>query len=120
VSPEAAFADSDIDRDRLNENLSKLRRDVAGVKDVLTRLAAQKGDEVAKTVRNVSQAVASHVGGAASGVADAGSELASSAKDQAKTFAAELESLTRRNPLGTVAGALFIGVVIGIMARGRS
>ena len=123
TSAESTFGDSaseSVDQDRLNQDVNKLRRDVASVKDALARLAAQKGDEVAKTFRNVSQTVTSHVGSAASGVADAGSELASSAKDQAKTFAAELENMTRRNPWGALAGAVLVGVIMGIIARGRS
>jgi hypothetical protein len=52
-------------------------------------------------------------------VADAGSELASSAKEHAKTFASELEGMARRNPLGTIAGALLVGLIIGMMSRGR-
>jgi ElaB/YqjD/DUF883 family membrane-anchored ribosome-binding protein len=68
----------------------------------------------------VSQTVASQVGDAASGVADAGSELASSAKEHAKTFASELEGMARRNPLGTIAGVLAVGVIVGMMLRGRS
>jgi ElaB/YqjD/DUF883 family membrane-anchored ribosome-binding protein len=43
--------------------------------------------------------------------------LVSSAGDQAKTFASELETMARRNPLGTLAGAVAIGVLIGIMGR---
>ena len=59
------------------------------------------------------QTVASQVGSATTGVTDAGSELASAAKDRAKTFASELEGIARRNPLGTIAGALLIGDVAG-------
>jgi ElaB/YqjD/DUF883 family membrane-anchored ribosome-binding protein len=104
----------------LNEDVNKLRRDVASLKDNFARLAAQAGGEAVKTVRNVSQAVASQVGGAASGAADAGSELASSAKEHVRTVASELEGMARRHPLGTIAGALVVGIVIGMMSRGRS
>jgi ElaB/YqjD/DUF883 family membrane-anchored ribosome-binding protein len=52
-------------------------------------------------------------------LADKSSELATSAKAQVKTFASELEAMARRNPLGTIAGALLVGVVIGMMSRGR-
>jgi ElaB/YqjD/DUF883 family membrane-anchored ribosome-binding protein len=48
------------------------------------------------------------------------SDLATSAKEHAKTFASELEGMAKRNPLGTIAGALVVGVVIGLMSRGRS
>jgi hypothetical protein len=51
---------------------------------------------------------------------DTGSELATSAKEHAKTFASELEGMARRNPLGTIAGVLLVGVIIGMMTRGRS
>jgi hypothetical protein len=75
--------------------------------------------EAAKTIRDIGETVAAQVGTTASGLADKGSELATSARDQAKTFASELEAMARRNPLGTIVGALLVGVVIGMMSRGR-
>ena len=56
---------------------------------------------------------------AASGAADTSSDLAASAKQHAKTFVSELEALARRNPLGTIAGTLMVGVIIGMISRGR-
>ena len=103
-----------------NEDLNRLRRDMASLSETVTYLASQVSDQAAKTVRSMSQMVASQVGSAASGVADTGSELASSARDQVKTFASELEGMARRNPLGTVAGALLVGVIIGMISRGRN
>jgi ElaB/YqjD/DUF883 family membrane-anchored ribosome-binding protein len=103
-----------------DEDLNKLRRDMASLSETIAYLASQVSDQAAKTVRNMSQMVASQVGGAASGVADTGSELASSARNQVKTFASELEGMARRNPLGTVAGALLVGVIIGMISRGRN
>jgi ElaB/YqjD/DUF883 family membrane-anchored ribosome-binding protein len=106
----------------LNEDVTKLQREVASLKDTFARLASQVSGEAAKTVRNVSQTVASQAGTVAGGVADAGSELASSAKEHAKTVVSELEAMARRNPLGTIAGAVLVGVIIGMisMSRGRS
>ena len=116
----AAHADSGKNSDdRLKENLQSLRRDVASLTDTLTRLASQIGGEAAKTVRDAGQSFSAQVGTAAGTLADAGSDLASSAKEQAKTFASELEGMARRNPLGTIAGALLVGIVIGMMSRGR-
>lgn len=112
--------DVGLEHVRHDEDLSKLRGDVASLTDTVTRLASQMSDQAVKTVRNVSQMVASQVSGTASGAADTGSELASSAKQHVKTFASELEGMARRNPLGTVAGALLVGVIIGMMSRGRS
>ena len=49
---------------------------------------------------------------------DIGAEIASTAKEQASTLVEEFEKVARRNPLGVVAGALFLGLLIGVM-RGR-
>ena len=92
---------------------------MASLKETFALLTSQAGGEAAKAMRNMSAAVASQVGDAASGVADTGSDLATSAKQQAKTFASELEAMARRNPLGTIAGTLMVGVIIGMMSRGR-
>jgi hypothetical protein len=45
--------------------------------------------------------------------------MASSATEQFKTFTNEIEGIARKNPLGALAGALVIGIVIGLIARGR-
>jgi ElaB/YqjD/DUF883 family membrane-anchored ribosome-binding protein len=37
--------------------------------------------------------------------------------DQAKSFASELENMVRRNPIGAIAGAVVVGVPIGLLAR---
>ena len=119
----ATFARSDADdvlRDGLGETLSQLRRDVASLKDTFALLASQASGEAVKTMRNMSETVASQVGDAASGVADTSSDLATSARQHAKTFASELEAMARRNPLGTIAGTLLVGVIVGMMTRGRS
>ena len=121
-SPGSTSASSDGDhvrRENFGETLSQLSRDVASLKDTFALLASQAGGEAAKTMRNMSDAVASQVGDAASGMADTSSDLAASAKQHAKTFASELEAMARRNPLGTIAGTLMVGVIIGMMSRGR-
>jgi ElaB/YqjD/DUF883 family membrane-anchored ribosome-binding protein len=105
-------------RESLTEDMDKLRSDMASIKDTLTRFMSEAGTEAGRTARNVGSAVASQVGTAASGLAEAGAEMASSAKEQAKTFASELENMARKNPLGALAGAVLVGVVIGMMSRG--
>jgi hypothetical protein len=50
----------------------------------------------------------------------AASDMAKSASQQVTTFASELEAMTKRNPLGTLAGAVIAGVLIGVLARGRT
>jgi ElaB/YqjD/DUF883 family membrane-anchored ribosome-binding protein len=118
-STTSASSDNDVQRDGLGETLSQLSRDVASLKNTFALLASQAGGEAAKTMRNMSDAVASQVGDAASGVADTSSDLATSARQHAKTLASELEAMARRNPLGTIAGTLVVGVIVGIMTRGR-
>ena len=116
----SARSDADeVRRDDLGETLSQLSRDVASLKNTFALLASQAGGEAVKTMRNMSDAVASQVGEAAGGVADTSSDLATSARQHAKTFASELEAMARRNPLGTIAGTLVVGVIVGMMSRGR-
>ena len=119
-STTSAHTEDDVVRsDILGETLSQLSRDVASLKDTFSLLVSQAGGEAAKKMRNMDEAVASQVSDTASGVADTGSDLASSAKQRATTFAFELEAMARRNPLGTIAGSLLVGVIVGMMSRGR-
>ena len=119
-STTSAHTEDDVVRsDILGETLSQLSRDVASLKDTFSLLVSQAGGEAAKKMRNMGEAVASQVSDTASGVADTGSDLASSAKQRATTFAFELEAMARRNPLGTIAGSLLVGVIVGMMSRGR-
>jgi ElaB/YqjD/DUF883 family membrane-anchored ribosome-binding protein len=88
---------------------------------------AQPLDALADTARSTVDSVRNTVGeavdrgqAAVSKAGAAANEMAESAAQQAKTFASELEGMTRRNPLGALAGAVMAGVLIGILARGRS
>ena len=105
--------------DRLAEDVSSLRADMAKMQDVLSKFVSETGGQAARAARNVGQTVASQVSSTASGLATTGAEMASSATDQLKAFSAELESIARKNPLGALAGALAVGIVIGLIVRGR-
>lgn len=81
------------------------------------------GDTARSAIDSVKNTVGDAVDRGQAAVSQAGtaaSEMAESATRQMTTFASELESMARRNPLGTLAGAVMIGVLIGFMARGRS
>jgi ElaB/YqjD/DUF883 family membrane-anchored ribosome-binding protein len=93
-------------------DLDGLRKDLDSLKDTVSKFVSQAGD--------VSSSVATKVGNAASSLAESGSDMASAATDQAKSFASELEGMGRRNPLGAMAAALLVGVMIGVISRGRS
>jgi hypothetical protein len=50
----------------------------------------------------------------------AASNLAEGGANRAKGFAAELEDMGRRNPLGAMGAAVMFGILIGLLSRRRS
>jgi ElaB/YqjD/DUF883 family membrane-anchored ribosome-binding protein len=103
--------------DSSGSDLQAIRNDLNNLKDTLSRFMSQASTQAVKTARQVTSNVAGQVSDVASDLADRGSQYASPATDQAKTLVAEVESVARRNPLGALAGALVIGVLIGVMGR---
>jgi ElaB/YqjD/DUF883 family membrane-anchored ribosome-binding protein len=98
-------------------DLKALRNDLNNLTDTVTKFVSQAGSEAAKSAREITSNVAGQVSSVASDMADKGANLASSTTQQAKTFATELENMARRNPLGAIAGAVMVGVLIGMMGR---
>jgi len=101
-------------------DLQSLREDLNNLKDTVTEFVSQAGIDAVKTARDVTSNVASQVGNATSNVAEKGSEIATITSKQAKTFASELETLGRKNPIGAMAAAMMVGVLIGLIGRGRT
>jgi ABC-type transporter Mla subunit MlaD len=87
-------------RDDIAADLRQLSADVASLKD---------------TVAGLAKTMAAEVGEAATGI---GEDIASAARDQAKTLLSDFEAVARRNPLGMLIGAFGIGLLIGLM-KGR-
>jgi ElaB/YqjD/DUF883 family membrane-anchored ribosome-binding protein len=110
----AAAADA---MDSAGSDLKALRHDLNNLKDTVMKFVSQAGNEAAKSAHEITSNVAGQVGSVASDMADQGADIASAATQQAKTFAAELENMARRNPLGAIAGAVILGVLIGMMGR---
>jgi ElaB/YqjD/DUF883 family membrane-anchored ribosome-binding protein len=110
---------SGASRDSLAKDVSSIREDMAKMHEILSKFMSEAGGQAARTARTVGHTVASQLGSTASGIAGTGSDMASSATEQFKTFTNELEGVARKNPLGALAGALLIGIVIGLIARGR-
>jgi ElaB/YqjD/DUF883 family membrane-anchored ribosome-binding protein len=110
----AAAADA---TDQAAVDLKTLRNDLNNLTDTVMKFISQAGNEAAKSAREITSNVAGQVGSAAADMADKGANIASATTQQAKTFAAELEGMARRNPLGAVAGAVMVGVLIGMLGR---
>ena len=102
-------------------DLQAIRNDLSNLKDTLARFMAQASSEAAKSARDVSSSIAGElkdaVGDVADDLAGKGTQFVSTAGEQGKTLAAEMEAIARRNPLGALAGALAIGFLIGVWGR---
>ena len=98
-------------------DLQSLQADLNGLKETVTKFMSEAADQAAKTARVVSSQVTSRVSDVAGDLADRGSAMASTATEQAKTFASEVESMARRNPMGAIAGAVLVGIMIGLLGR---
>jgi ElaB/YqjD/DUF883 family membrane-anchored ribosome-binding protein len=98
-------------------DLKALQDDLNNLKDTVTKFISRTGDEAAKSAREITTNIAGQVGSVASNIADKGANMATVATNQAKVFATELENMARRNPLGAIAGAVIVGVLIGMMGR---
>jgi ElaB/YqjD/DUF883 family membrane-anchored ribosome-binding protein len=98
-------------------DLKALQHDLNNLKDTVTKFISLTGNEAAKSAREITTNIAGQVGSVASDIADKGADMAAVATNQAKAFASELENMARRNPLGAIAGAVIVGVLIGMMGR---
>lgn len=92
-------------------DLNTLRSDFNDLKDTVSDFISKTSGDAVKVAKQTSSDVANQIGSTAS-------DIASAASEQAKTFASELERMGRNNPLGTIAGAVLVGVVIGLIGRG--
>jgi ElaB/YqjD/DUF883 family membrane-anchored ribosome-binding protein len=94
-------------------DLKALQSDLSDLKNTVTKFIARASNETAKSAREI----AGQVGTTASDLAERGANAALVATDQAKILASELENIARRNPLGAIAGAVLVGVLIAAMGR---
>jgi ElaB/YqjD/DUF883 family membrane-anchored ribosome-binding protein len=99
--------------------LQNLRIDLDRLKDTVSVFMAQAAAEAAKSAREVSSDVVGRVGDVAEDIAQRGSTMASATTAQADKFVSEFESMVRRNPIGAMAGATLVGIVIGMLGRKR-
>jgi ElaB/YqjD/DUF883 family membrane-anchored ribosome-binding protein len=110
--------------DSAGGDFKALQNDLNNLKDTVTKFISQAGNQASKSARDITSNVAGQVGtmandmaNRASDMASRGADMASAATEQAKGFAGEVENMVRRNPLGALAGAVVLGVLIGTMGR---
>src|SRR5690242_18826537 len=81
-------------------DLQAIRNDLSNLKDTLARFMAQASSEAARSARDVSSSVAGQVkdvvGDVAGDLAGKGTQLVSTAGEQGKTLAADIEAMARR------------------------
>jgi ElaB/YqjD/DUF883 family membrane-anchored ribosome-binding protein len=99
--------------DTVGADLKSLQNDLSDLKETVAKLVSRASNEAAKSAREI----AGQVSTATSDIAEKGANVASVATDQAKTLVTELEDIARRNPLGALASAVVVGVLIGMMGR---
>ena len=103
--------------DQATTDLKTLRNDLNNLTDTVMKFMSQAGNEAARSAREITSNVAGQVGSVVGEMADKGVNVAAATTQQAKTLAAELENMARRNPLGAIAGAVMVGALIGMMGR---
>lgn len=116
---EAIAAAADGAMDSAATDLQLLRKDLNSLKETVARFVSQAGGEAAKSARDVASNVTGQAGDIAGDLMDRGANAASVATAEAKSFASELERMTRSNPLAAIAGAVLIGALIGLLGRRR-
>lgn len=91
----------------------------------ITQARDKAGDTLDSAKRAVDQAadrgkeLASDAANAAADAARVASQKGSELADSVTGLAAELQAMTRQHPLMTVIGAVFVGMLVGTMARGH-
>jgi ElaB/YqjD/DUF883 family membrane-anchored ribosome-binding protein len=93
---------------RAAADLESLRKDLNGLKDTIASFMTDAGKEAMKSARDVSSVIA-----------DQGATMAVGAAERGKSLVGELEAMARRNPLGTIAGAVAVGMLIATFGRRR-
>ena len=78
------------------------------------------GSGMAQSFRDAGETVSARVTEAASSAMEQGSELASAASGRIQTYKEDLLAFARRRPIAALFGAAVIGLLIGMLTRGRS
>lgn len=94
--------------DAAASDLQSLRQDLNSLKETMTAFMSEAGSEAMKSARDLSSTLAEH-----------GATAAVRAAERGKSLVGDIENMARRNPLGTLAGAVVVGMMIATFARRR-
>jgi ElaB/YqjD/DUF883 family membrane-anchored ribosome-binding protein len=106
--------------DSIKDDIQSLKSDLLSLKESLASLTSTAATNTMGLASDAASKVTDTVSDAASLIAEKSSNMASVASKGAQSLSVEVEDLTRRNPLAALAGAVVIGLLIGMASRGRS
>ncbi|MFN4283871.1 MAG: YqjD family protein [Alphaproteobacteria bacterium] len=89
-------------------DVAQLRKQIRKLTDTVNDITADRGSELSDVLRANLQSVVSQ-----------GEEALSQVRDQAERVTAETQDAIAKNPLTAVSVALGVGVVLGMLCRGR-
>jgi ElaB/YqjD/DUF883 family membrane-anchored ribosome-binding protein len=105
--------------DSATSGLQSLQENLNDLKETAANYVSQAGGEAARSAADFASNVTGQVSDVAGDLAERGVNVASAATTKAKSFAGELERMTRGNQLAAIAGAVLIGALIGMLGRRR-
>lgn len=106
--------------DSMNEEINSLKTDLLSLKQSLANLTSKAASNTIGMATDATSKVSDSVTGAASLIADKSTDMATAVSKGARSLSVEVEEMTRRNPLPALAGAVVVGMLIGMASRGRS
>lgn len=106
--------------DSMNQDILALKADLASLKESIASLTSNAATSTLGVASDAASKVSETVSDAASAIAEKSSSMASAATKGAQSLSVEVEDLTRRNPLAALAGAVVLGLLLGMASRGRN
>ena len=89
--------------------------DLAALRDDVAKLSASVSEFIRSQTAATTNSVADAVGNARQKISDS----ASKAQDRVASASSELEATIERNPLSAVLIAMVMGLLVGLLSRGR-
>jgi ElaB/YqjD/DUF883 family membrane-anchored ribosome-binding protein len=114
---EAVTAAGKDTAERGQVDIAALREDLNDLKDMVMRTISSTASDVASSARDATANLAGRVNNAAGELAEKGRDAVHATTDHAKNIVDELEGVARRNPIGTLAAAVVVGILIGMTGR---